>query len=211
MRKTRTNRLGLAVLFAACSLAAAAALVQHAALPAVKAFDAGAEPPPNTAPSRWSGVYKVTAIAPRGPSTLTTNDSGTLEFSVDGIQVRGTLQGHVAAKMTGMFSTQGETDYTATLAGIVRKASELPQIPKGLSTVGEAVTVNSGRATPASFLMSGMIGTPPYTQPYKAQHSSPDWPLIILLCDGRTTDYDIPPMAMVPDTGHVTVTIHKHP
>jgi hypothetical protein len=207
MRKTRTYVLWFAVLWGVGNFA----MFRHAALPVAEASDGGAEPAPNAAPSRWVGDYKVTGVAPRGVSTLTTNDAGTLQFTVNGIQVRGTLKGHVEAKMTGMFSMQGASDYTATLVGIVRKASELPNPPKGLSTSGEVVTVNAAKPTPSTFPMSGVEGTPPYTHPYNVQHPTPNWPLIILLGDGRTTEYDVPPIPMVPDTVHVKITIHQQP
>lgn len=211
MRNSPTQTSWIPVLLGAASLAAAIALLLHASLHAVNAFAGAAPPAPAGAQSRWSGTYKVTDTAPRGSATLTITDTGTLQFSIDGIHVTGTLKGHVADKMTGLFATEGATDYTATLLGIVRKAANLPQIPKGLSTSGDAVTVNESKPTPANFPMSGVFGIPPNTHPYNAQQPSPDWPLIILLGDGRTTDYDIPPNPFVPDTGHVTITIHKQP
>lgn len=209
MRRNRTYLLCLAVLLLLCGYAAAA--FHRAESPVANAFDGGLEPAPGGAQSRWSGTYRVTAKAPRGTSTLTTTDTGTLELSVNGIQVTGTMKGHVETKMTGLFQTQGATDYTATLVGIVRKAADLPQIPKGLDASGQAAAVNEGHVMPARFLMSGVFGIAPNTHPYNAQQSSPTWALIILLGDGRVTDYDIPTIAMVPDTGHVTVTIHKQP
>lgn len=207
MRDTRTYVLWFAVL---CWGGFPAPVgFQHTVLHAAEAFHNGAAPSPDAGPSRWSGEYKVTAVAPRGPSTLTTEDSGTIEFAIDGIHVKGTLKGHVQARMTGILSIQGASDYTATLVGIVRKASDVPNLPKGLSTTGEAVTVNAVKPTPSTFTMSGVEGTPPYTQPYQVQHPSPNWPLIILLGDGRTTEYDVPPIPMLPDTVHVKIMLHK--
>lgn len=211
MRKIRTCPFWVALFSGICGITTAVLAFRYAPLPAVDASGSAAEPAPGSVQSRWSGTYKVTAIAPRGSATLTITDTGTLLFSIDGIHVTGTLKGYVEDKMTGLFATQGATHYTATLLGIVRKASELPQIPKGLNTSGDAVTVNESRPTPASFPMSGVFGIPPNTHPYNAQQPSPDWPLIILLGDGRTTDYDIPTNPILPGSGHVTITIHRQP
>lgn len=82
-------------------------MFRHAALPTAEVFHGGTVPAPSAVPSPWSGDYKVTTVAPRGPSTLTTNDAGTLQFVVNGIQVKGTLKGHVEARMTGMFAIRG--------------------------------------------------------------------------------------------------------
>ena len=176
-----------------------------------QSFAAGSQPSQNPPPSRWSGKYKVTSTAPRGSSTLLTVDAGSVQFTVNGTSVKGSLKGHVEAKMTGTFSLQGASDYTAALLGIVRKASQSNNLPLGMSSAGEVATLNAGTPTPLTFPMSGVVGTPPHTHSTSVQHPSPAWPLSIVLVDGYTSDYDFPRVPMLQDTGHVTVTIHKLP